>query len=354
MSADVVTFAPARRRLRRIDPADAAAGNRVLALLDGLSVDDPQGVLTLSVRGAASPRDGGWLVFDTGAGEIAISALVIAGQPVPPLAEGVSPDLPAALHQLSRLEPIIGAVERAVGLPLDPVAVGPQRGLAFDVQARDADGAIVHTAQLSVDPTCAAVWPDPPPTVDFEAHAAATLRASLEGPRAPLAELPLLASGDVVVLPTASGGLACTLSGADAPILRGRLDVAARRLTLQHVETDPMLDTAQRPAESRAPDHDTSKPVPPAEGASFAPRAEAPAQPLSTEGLTIRLGVELGEVRLSLKALSGLKPGSVIALPLEGDDLVVELNADGQPLATGRLVSLGDAYGVLVDSVRAG
>lgn len=112
-----------------------------------------------------------------------------------------------------------------------------------------------------------------------------------------------------------------------------------------------MLETAARSAGARAPDADTS-PTAAAEPISFAPRP-AEADAVATDGLTIRLGVELGEVRLSLKALSSLRPGSVVALEGQGEDLVVELRADGQPLATGRLVSLGDAYGVLVDSVRA-
>jgi len=356
VSADVVTLAPARARLRKIDPAEANAANRGLALLHGLGVDDEIGPLRLTARMAEAPRDGGWLRFDTGAGETAIAPVLIARQPAAPLPERAAADLPAALHQLSRLEPLIAAMERAIGLPLDPVGLGPRAGLVFELNAETADGEVVHSAQFAVDPACAALWPDAPPRSDLGLAelAPVTLRATLEGPRAPVAELSLLAKGDVVVLArTGAAGWACALAADGAPVAHGYLDLAARNFTVQHLEPHPMLETATRSAEARAPDA-TDTPMPAAEPMSFAPRpAEAQAAP-AADGLTIRLGVELGEVRLSLKALSTLRPGSVLPLPAAGDDLVVELKADGQHLATGRLVSLGDAYGVVVDSVRAG
>lgn len=356
MSAKVVTFAPARERLRRVDPAEAAAGNRALALLHGLQVDDEAGRLRLAARVADAPLDGGWLRFETGVGDAMISPVLISRQPAAPLPEGAAPDLPAALHQLSRLEPLIAAIERVIGLPLDPVGLGPRRGLVFALEARSEDGEIVHAVQLAADPSCAATWPDPPAPVSLgvAGRAFATLRASLEGPRAPVAELPLLSRGDVVVLPRgAAAGWVCTLSGDGAPLAMGFLDLAARNFTVQHLESRSMLETAPRSAEARAPEADIPSAAT-AEPMSFAPRpAEPQTDAVSTDGLMIRLGVELGEVRLSLKALSSLRPGSVVALEGQGEDLIVELRADGQPLATGRLVSLGDAYGVLVDSVRA-
>ena len=356
MSADVVTLAPARARLRKIDPAEASAANRALALLHGLSFDDEIGRLRLTARLAETPRDGGWLRFETGVGEVALAPVLIARQPAAPLPERAAADLPAALHQLSRLEPLIAAVERAIGLPLDPVGLGPRAGLVFELNAETADGEVVHIAQLAVDSACAAIWPDAPPRSDLGLAelAPVTLRATLEGPRAPLAELPLLTKGDVVVLArTGAAGWACTLAADGAPLAHGFLDLGARNFTIQNLEVHPMLDTAIRPAEGRAPDAaDVS--VTAAEPMSFAPRPAEPQAAPATDALTIRLGVELGEVRLSLKALSALRPGSVLTLPAGGDDLVVELKADGQHLATGRLVSLGDAYGVVVDSVRAG
>lgn len=343
-----------RSRLPRADPAEAAARNRALALLSGLEVDDPDGPLRLTV-GVAAPAAGGWLRFETGVGAMGLAPARIAGQPVPPLPEAAAPDLPAALHQLSRLEPLIAAVERAVGLPLDPVGLGPPCGLTFSLVAADANDGTVHEARLCVDPACAAIWPDPPDRRPLGAAAAApvALRALLEGPLAPTSELAELGAGDVVVLPRASAsGWACALSSDRGPLGAGFLDLANRKLTLQTLETSPMLETAAQPAVT--PDAEIA-PAPPAEPMSFAPReARQPAEALALETLSVRLRVALNDVRLPLKALSGLRPGSVVTLPGDQEDLPVQLLADDQPIASGRLVSLGDAYGVLVDEVRAG
>jgi len=112
-----------------------------------------------------------------------------------------------------------------------------------------------------------------------------------------------------------------------------------------------MLETSLRSPE--AVEADVVK-APPAEAKSFSPADHAaPTTAPDFGALTVRLRVALGEVRLPLKTLSQLRPGSVVALPGEGEDLAVELLADDRAIATGRLVSLGDAYGVLVDKVRA-
>ena len=112
-----------------------------------------------------------------------------------------------------------------------------------------------------------------------------------------------------------------------------------------------MLETAARPVDKSADDDIVT--AAPAEPMSFAPR-EAAAGGVALDTLTVRLRVALGEVRLPLKTLAGLQPGAVVTLPGDDQDLRVELLAEDQPIATGRLVSLGDAYGVLVDEVRAG
>jgi len=353
MTAKVVSL---RARLPKADPVEATLRNRALALLSSLAVPDEAGLLRLSAR-AAEPAAGGWLRFETGVGALALAPALIARQPVPPLPAGAAPDLPAALHQLSRLEPLIAAIERAVGLPLDPVELGASFGLVFALEATDVDGEVVHAAHLAVAPGCAAAWPEPlaPNGLGAAGEAPAFFAAALEGPRVPAAELAELAAGDLVVLPRAGpAGWACTLSNDRRPFAAGFLDLAARRLTLETLETS-MLETAARPAEAPASEAaPTPAPVSAAEPMSFAPRPLQPAEALALDAVAVRLRVALGDVRLPLRTLSGLRPGSVVTLPGDGQDLQVVLMAEDQRIATGRLVSLGDAYGVLVDEVRAG
>lgn len=341
-----------RERLPKADPAEAAARNRALALLSSLTVEDPAGPLKVTAR-AAAPGVGGWLRFETGAGLLSLSPALIAGQPVPPLPEAAAPDLPAALHQLSRLEPVIAAVERAIGLPLDPVGLGLPTGLVLQLEARREGGEVVHRARIAVEPPCAALWPEPEGRyLGVAALAPIALAAVLDGPTAPAAELAQLSAGDVVVLPrAAAAGWACTLATERGPLARGFLDLADRQLTIQTLESTPMLETAARPA--GAPADAEIAPAAPAEPMSFAPRDDAaPSDGVALDTLTVRLRVALGEVRLPLKTLSGLRPGAVLTLPGAQEHLHVEVLAEDQPIASGRLVSLGDAYGVLVDEVR--
>ena len=67
--------------------------------------------------------------------------------------------------------------------------------------------------------------------------------------------------------------------------------------------------------------------------------------------LPVRLQVVLPAIDLPVASLAALAPGAVTALPIEGDDIRVELVAAGTRIAVGRLISLGSAYGVLIDAV---
>lgn len=86
----------------------------------------------------------------------------------------------------------------------------------------------------------------------------------------------------------------------------------------------------------------TEAAAPPAEDAhGLTPGADTP----------IAVSVDLGETVVPLKTLTELRPGTV--LPLIGLDaeMRVTLRSAGQAFARGRLVSLGEAYAVLIDVV---
>jgi flagellar motor switch/type III secretory pathway protein FliN len=77
--------------------------------------------------------------------------------------------------------------------------------------------------------------------------------------------------------------------------------------------------------------------------AATGPRAWVPPD------LPVRLQLVIAQLQVPFGELGGLAPGCVIAVPSAGAELQVALTADSVPLATGRLVALGDGYGVLVD-----
>ena len=86
----------------------------------------------------------------------------------------------------------------------------------------------------------------------------------------------------------------------------------------------------------------TEAAAPPAEDAhGLTPGADTP----------IAVTVDLGETAAPLKTLTELRPGAV--LPLNGLDaeMRVTLRSAGHAFARGRLVSLGEAYAVLIDAV---
>ena len=67
--------------------------------------------------------------------------------------------------------------------------------------------------------------------------------------------------------------------------------------------------------------------------------------------LPVRLQVVLPQMEMPVGLLAGLAPGAVAPLPIEGESLKVDLLAAGVRIATGQLVALGSAYGVLIEAV---
>jgi len=62
----------------------------------------------------------------------------------------------------------------------------------------------------------------------------------------------------------------------------------------------------------------------------------------------------LGEASLPLSELAGLRPGSTVVLGGLASDAVAVLLAGDHPIATGKLVAVGEAYGVLIERLAKG
>ena len=66
----------------------------------------------------------------------------------------------------------------------------------------------------------------------------------------------------------------------------------------------------------------------------------------------VRLSTSLGAASLTVAELAELRDGSVLALD-KGLDEVLDLVLEGQTIARGRLVAVGDHFGVCITEVAA-
>ena len=204
---------------------------------------------------------------------------------------------------------------------LDP-AFAP--GLIARVEARDGAGRTVHamTVGLGREVVLAQVRPSAA-RVPLGAAAAARIavRLVVDGPLAPAGELATLARGDLVLARGVGSGLRAGLAAAGGRVWRGVWRPGDGRFI-----GDGMDDAYEA--------------------------ATTGSEPLSAPGdLPVKLTFELAAVELPLAEVAALAPGAVVRVPAAGDSPAVVLVAGGARLARGRLVAVGDGYGVVIDEV---
>ncbi|WP_066722159.1 FliM/FliN family flagellar motor switch protein [Sphingomonas pituitosa] len=277
--------------LPRIDPAQDALAGAVARLLEhaGFAVD----IL------AAPPR-GSWFACADGVqfrpGDAALHPERVA----------------EAAAVLDAAEPLLLALEQALGLHLEPDAI---------------DGAseapVLHLALSRDDRTAALLLPCAHPhagnwIAEAEgltppaARLPVVVRLLLQGPRLGIAEASDLAPGDLVLMG------ARPIATLEAPHFRqsGQVDLPAGIFT-SHPDGAPMesSDAAPSPRDFAVP-------------------------------LTLRLPERL----TSAAALADLRPGVALPLGPIAEGMPVELLVAGSPLARGELVQLGDRFAVLIES----
>ena len=328
---DVLAAAPLVRDLEIFDPAEVAARNRALAVMSAL----PAPGLRIATH-LVEPPPGPWILFGERPDAPRLAVVALDGAPFVP------EDDAALLVALDRLEPVLAAIETATGLGLEPSDISsrpPEPGLAIALDvARDADGA-PNRLVLHVAADAPAAWPLP--AVDLladGAHLAVPIagRLVLDAATAPAARVAGLRTGDVVLTawgPTRPGDARLILAGRR---LVGRFDLADRRFTVITLEesamTAPPMDAAIQPAQADVPE----------------------ASPMAPADLPVALRVMLGEASLPLSELAGLRPGSTVVLGGSAKDAVAVLLAGDHPIATGKLVAVGEAYGVLIEQLAQG
>lgn len=301
-----MTHSALASRLPRIDLARATLQTRLLAALDGVRSGD------LLLRVVPSAADAPAVIgFDTHHGGVEIAPLIADGAVPLLVADDGKPDAVAAIDALARIEPLVAAIELALGVALRPVSVAaPALPLRLRVDALAADGSVRHAVLLGVaddgrfDPA--------PRPLDAARASAVRVRWSfhITGPRLAPWQVAALDPGDLVLVGQRELAGAIHVAGRAIPA-RLRADTAT--LTIADQQGMMMTDTPSLDPEMRLP------------------------VTIVVDGGTATLG-----------EITRLAPGSVLPLGIEGAALPVTLMVGGEAVAAGDLVAVGDAYGVLV------
>ncbi|TCS15935.1 FliM/FliN family flagellar motor switch protein [Caulobacter sp. BK020] len=329
---DVLAAEPLVHDLERFDAAEVAARNRALAVMSALPAP--------GLRIAASlvePPAGPWILFGSEADAPRLAIPALDGAAFAPA------DDAALLVALDRLEPVLAAIEAATGLNLDPTDISRRPleagiAVALDV-ARDAETAPSRLV-LHVAADAPAAWPAPAIDLSVDgAHLAVPIagRLVLDAAVVSAARVAALRTGDIVLTawgPRRPGDARLALPNRHVV---GRFDPADRRFTVITLEEDsamtaPPMEALVQSAEAAAPD---TSPIAPAD-------------------LPVALRVMLGEASLPLSELTGLRPGSTVVLGGSARDTTAVLLAGDHPIATGKLVAVGEAYGVLIEQLAKG
>ena len=304
-----MTHAALSTRLPSIAPEQARLQSALLAALDGAACEGH--TLRASVAEAtATPA----IRFSTAAGDIEIVPVLGAGGVPMLVADDGEPDAVASMAALAVLEPVVAAIERQLGLVLRPVAVAnASLALWLRIESVGSDGQ-VRDALLLGFAADSDLNPQPlPPVLDERVHALRLPFAfAAAGPQISGLALSALAEGDLVLV----GG----------PRLAGSVEAGRQRFPAIYDPHTATITIANQ-GNSRVTDTDSQA-------------RDADLQ------LALTLRIEGGTV--SLGDLARLTAGSVLPLGIEGVTMPVTLEVGGAAVATGELVAIGEAYGVLI------
>jgi len=326
-----VSTAPLRGRLRAIEPAAATRQTRLLAALQNRRAGD----LHLTAQ-LAGERDrlaaAAWIRFDTPDGTVWLAPLLADGNIVRLAGANRVPDAAAAAATLAPIEPLVAALERALGHPLAPVAVASRpeaehsgaagSGMLIRIDAGPPAAATLHRVVVAL-PETATLAPEALP------HAAticlpstrAVVPVRLVGPSVEAARIETISPGDLLLLGT--GPLLAQTSMQGASTRRCEIDLKRGSLTVQEVAD-----------------------------ANNATRDEPTSAARTAAGLRVATVVEIDGGTMSADEATVLAPGSVLSLPTgSGGTLAVRVTAGGQLVGDGELVALGQGFGVLFTSI---
>ena len=305
-------------RLPSLSPRLAAAREKMLSMLSRTI----QG-LTLKAEIAEAGSAGPWVVFDTAAGRVALADIGEVDAPR---------DHAEVLARLDRAEPLLVALE-ASGLIFEPVAVEAawMADIHVRVEAFDAAHARLHAVTLALDLAAAESWPEAPEAETDLAALAIPLPVTLtlDGPTIPADSV--LGLGDIVLLPFGVGRTLSATIAVGGVRARGVFSPVPAGFSVNSLEPILMNDFAV--------------------SATVEPSIPEPAAMAADLPVTLR--VALGEVTLMAAQLASLRPGATVTLDVPAAEVRAVLLAGERPVASGRLVALGEAYGLIIDKVGA-
>ncbi|WP_184717876.1 FliM/FliN family flagellar motor switch protein [Caulobacter sp.] len=304
---------PLVARLPPLSPRLAAARERMLSILNR-SVEG----LTLKAAIVEDAPEAPWVVFDTTAGRVGLAQT-----------DATPRDHAEVLARLDQLEPLLAALETG-DFTFDPVDVedGAEAALLIGLEAFDAEAVRRHAVVLALDLAAAEAWPELGAEADFSALSVPLpVVLTLDGPTVPASQG--LGVGDVVLLPFgAERAVVATLAVAGRRA-RGAFIPAGGRFSINSLEPIAMSDLSIQIDPAASPD------------------------PGALADLPVTLRVALGEVTLTVAQLAALRPGSTVTLEVPPAEARAVLLAGERPVAAGRLVALGEAYGLVIDSLEA-
>lgn len=345
---DAATDLADARTLPRLQGAAVRVLNRLLgSRLDGLSIRNA----SYSLRWRPEPRlaaDDARYLFRLGAqaGLLQLDALTESTL----LGERLARTLPQPLRQLLVAEALQGVadqLEAALGQPFEWTAEAdapspaprPQLGIAFELQARQADapplrGALLLSDAAALERLLPARLPGPPDPAPVNLDALRQPLAWAIGSTAlTLAELRRIRRGDIVSVErwTPEGpGLRMSARWGGRRGLLLQATVEGARLTIQELKDEAMNRDAHALPADEAGD------------------AAAPLPLDRLDGLEVALRFEIGELTLTLGELRSLRPGQVLELSQPLNRCPVRLLAHGNLLGHGHLVAVGERLGVRV------
>ncbi len=321
---------PLVRRLRRLDPAQAALARAMYAqpafgAAAGLLLRwrDAGAVPPVPGLSASTPRGRFWLGVDDWS--LLDPALATSWTHVPEAAR-------LALYEQAA-ESLLALVVTWTGGPIDVEALEPPAAARGRL---DADSIELGLRIAAPGRATRAWWIGRPAPFDARALArcaALPVQLALELGRCTLAasELAQLAAGDVLRcdVPQHTGTLRVLLAAASS----GRAWLAAAQKTTLTVESVVTTRFEPAPAASTVPD------------AGADPGADLGRVPCT-------LVFELGRLSVTMAELAQVQPGHVFELPVPAAAASVRIVANGRTIGRGELVSLGDEVAVVVQTLE--
>lgn len=324
--------APLRDRLRSIDAGRAERQTQLIAALTARALDGD--MLTARVAFERDRRAAaGWIRFRADGSPVYLAPLLVDGA-LARLSRGHDgPDPAVAAALLARIEPLVVAIETALGAELFPDGLDtsdPADSILLRIDAHGAAGAVRHRLLVAFPAEGPVAAPVLPPVVPSTLGA---LRwrwtATLDGPPLRRTRVGTISAGDMMLLGVRPLRTWVKLPGRAARGA-GRIDLIRGILTLEN-------DTGDHAAAGHEP------PLPAVEG-----------QPIDWDDLRVPTVIEIDGTMVSASEVAALGVGSVLPLPAGNGTLAVRVVAGGTLIGAGELVAVGDGFGVLFTSVAAG